>query len=48
MAMHEEACWLHIQLFAHVFADLDQIGTTLAALAGSRFVTVFDAQQMVW
>ena len=44
MAMHEEARRLHVQLLADVFADLDQVGAALTALARSWFVTVLDAR----
>jgi hypothetical protein len=45
--MHEEPGGLDVELFADVFADLHQILATLAAGAGFRFVSVFDARQML-
>lgn len=45
MAVHEEARWLHVQLFADVFADLDQVGAALAALARLGLMAVLDALQ---
>ena len=44
--MDEEAGGLDIQLLADVFADLDQVLAALAAGAGLRFVTMFDARQV--
>lgn len=46
MPMHEEARRLHVQLFADVLADLDQVGTASAALARLRLVAVLDARQL--
>jgi hypothetical protein len=40
--MDEEARWIHVQLLAHVFADLDQVGAALAALARFRFMAMLD------
>ena len=40
MAMHEEARRFDIELFTHVFADLDQIMTALAAGARIRLMAV--------
>jgi len=45
--MHEELGRLDIQLFADIFADLDQVFTAFSAGAGFGFVTVFDARQMI-
>jgi hypothetical protein len=45
VAVHEKARRFHVQLRAHVFADLDQVLPALAALAGFRFVAVLDARQ---
>ena len=45
--MDEESRWLDIQLFADVLTNLDQLAATLPAGAGFRFVTVFDARQMI-
>ena len=45
--MNEEAGRLDVELFADVFTDLDQTLAALAAGARFRFVTVFDAWQVV-
>ena len=45
--MHEELGRLDIQLFADIFADLDQVFTAFSAGTGFWFVTVFDARQMI-
>ena len=47
VAMHEEAGGFDVQLFADVFANLDEVLAALPAGAGFRFVTVFDAGQMI-
>ena len=46
MTVHEEARRFHVQLLADVFADLDQVGATLAACARFGLVTVLDARQL--
>jgi hypothetical protein len=48
VAMHEEARRFHVQLFADVLADLDQVGAALAALARFRLMAVLDARQFRW
>ena len=48
VAVHEEARRFHVQLFADVFADLDQLGAALAALARFGFMAVLDARQSRW
>ena len=45
VAMYKKASRFNIELFADVFADLDEIAPTVAAGAGFRFVPVFDARQ---
>jgi hypothetical protein len=45
--MDEEASRLDIQLFADVLTDLYQLAAALPAGAGLRFMTVFDARQMI-
>ena len=45
--MHEEARRFNIQLFAHVFTDLDQGLATLAASTRLWFMTVFNARQVI-
>lgn len=42
MPVNEEPGRLDVQLFRDVLADLDQVLTALPALAGLRFVPVFD------
>ena len=44
--MDEEACRLDIQLFADVFADLDQILTALTAGTGFRLMKMVDTRQV--
>ena len=46
VAMDEEACRLHVELLAHILADLDQVAPALGAGAGGRFVAVLDARQL--
>jgi hypothetical protein len=43
--MDEETGRFDVELFADVFADLDQITAAVAAGAGFRFVAMFDARQ---
>jgi hypothetical protein len=43
--MHEETRRFDIELFADVFANLDQIAPAFAAGTGLRFVPVLDARQ---
>jgi hypothetical protein len=43
--MNEEARRLDVELFADVFADLDEFAATGAARAGFGFVPMFDARQ---
>jgi hypothetical protein len=45
--VNEEPGRLDIQWFRNVFADLDQVLTALPALAGRRFVSVFDTGEML-
>jgi hypothetical protein len=47
MPMNEEPGRFDVQLFSDVLADLDQVLTALPALAGRRFVPVFDTGEMV-
>jgi hypothetical protein len=47
MAMHDELRRDDVELLAHVFANLDQGRTALAAGAGIRLVPMFDARQMI-
>jgi hypothetical protein len=44
VAVHEEACRFHIELFGDVFADLDEGIAALATGAGVGFVPVLDAR----
>ena len=46
MAVYKEARRLDVELFAHVFADLDQFFSAGAALARSQFMAVLDARQV--
>lgn len=45
--MDKEASRFDIELFADVLTDLDQFLATVAACTGLRFVTVFDAGQVL-
>jgi hypothetical protein len=47
VAVHEEARRLDIELFADVFADLDQIMTALAAGTRIRLMAVFNPRQVI-
>ena len=45
--MHEEFCRFDVELFGDIFADFDQLAAALFALAGLRFMAVFDARQVI-
>ena len=47
VAVHEEFGGFDVELFGDVFADFYQIAATLFALAGLRFMAVFDAWQVI-
>ena len=44
MTMDEELRWLHIELFADIFTDLDQIGTARFAATAVWLVAMLDAR----
>lgn len=48
MAVDEETGRLNVELFADVFADLDEITTTGTAGAGLWLVAMFNARQFWW
>jgi hypothetical protein len=48
VAVDKELGGLDIELLGDVFADLDQVLAALTALAGLRFVAVFNTRQMRW
>ena len=45
MVMDKEAHWFHIELFADIFTDFDQVIATLTSGAGCWFMSVFNAGQ---
>jgi len=46
VAVHKEARRLHVELFADVLADLDEVGATLTALAAFGLVAMLDAGEL--
>lgn len=47
VAVHEEFGGFDVQLFGDIFTDFYQIAAALFALAGLRFMAVFDAWQVI-
>ena len=47
VAVHKEFGGFDVELFGDVFADFDQLAAALFALAGLRFMAMFDAWQVI-